>query len=351
MRVLIAASGTGGHIFPALAVAQQLPQAQIDWLGVPDRLEQTLIRDYPLHCVRVSGFQGRPGLQTLRILQRLITATLQVKRLLKELDIHAVFTTGGYIAAPAILAARWQGIPVLLHESNAIPGKVTRLLARLCDQVAVGFPSAAQYLPRRRTKWTGTPVRESFLAPQSCELPIPDAMPLLVIVGGSQGAVAVNQLVRACAPAWLAAGAAIVHLTGDRDPEATSFEHPYYFALPFHDNMAGLLQRATLAIGRAGAGTLTELATTRTPAVLIPYPFAAEDHQYFNAMAFVEQGAALVFRQNALTALQLEQTVLELLRDRDRLQTMAQQSQALAVRDSAEQLARLLVEFCDRVDS
>ncbi|MGB0561855.1 MAG: undecaprenyldiphospho-muramoylpentapeptide beta-N-acetylglucosaminyltransferase [Spirulinaceae cyanobacterium] len=346
MRVLIAASGTGGHIFPALAVAQQLVGAQIgaqiDWLGVPDRLEQTLIQDYPLHTIRVTGFQGRPGLHTLSILQRLIKATFRVKRLLKELQVQAVFTTGGYIAAPAILAARWQGLPVILHESNAIPGKVTRLLARLCTQVAVGFPPAAQYLPPRKTRWTSTPVREGFLTPQPLDLPIPPDVPLIVVVGGSQGAVAVNQLVRDCATAWLDAGAYLVHLTGDRDPDATSFEHPHYIALPFYQNMAGLLQRATLAVGRAGAGTLTELAVTRTPSILIPYPYAAEDHQYHNAKAFVERDAALVFRQETLVASVLAQAVLDLLAAPEQLTQMATQAETLAVKDSASQLAQML---------
>ncbi|NEO86774.1 MAG: undecaprenyldiphospho-muramoylpentapeptide beta-N-acetylglucosaminyltransferase [Spirulina sp. SIO3F2] len=345
MRVLIAASGTGGHIFPALAVAQQLSGAQIDWLGVPDRLEQTLIQDYPLHSISVSGFQGRPGLHTLRTLSRLIRAILRVKQMLKTLNVDVVFTTGGYIAAPAILAARWQGIPVMLHESNAIPGKVTRLLARFCTQVAVGFTPAANYLPSSKTRWTSTPVRENFLSPQTLELPVPEAVPLVVVVGGSQGAVAVNQLVRDCAPAWLATGAYIVHLTGDRDPQAQAFEHPHYIALPFYHNMAGLLQRATLAVGRSGAGTLTELAITQTPAVLIPYPFAAEDHQYHNAMTFVEQEAALVFRQAQLTAKQLEQAVLELLQSPERLAKMAAQAETLAVKDSAAQLAQLLIQY------
>lgn len=343
MHVLIAASGTGGHIFPALAVAQHLTEAKIDWLGVPDRLEQTLIPPhYPLHTIIVGGFQGRPGLHWLKIFQRLITATLSVKRLIRRQNIDVVFTTGGYIAAPAILAARWAGIPVVLHESNAIPGKVTRLLTRLCTQVAVGFHAAIPYLPRQKTLWTSTPVRDAFLSPQPLEFDVPDGVPLLVIVGGSQGAVAVNQLVRDCAPAWLAAGAYIVHLTGDRDPDANTFRHPHYFAQPFHHNMAGLMQRADLAIGRSGAGTLTELAITQTPAVLIPYPFAAEDHQYFNAKAFVDAGAAIVLRQKTLTATTLEGEVLTLLEQPERLAAMARSTATLATHDSAEHLATIL---------
>jgi UDP-N-acetylglucosamine--N-acetylmuramyl-(pentapeptide) pyrophosphoryl-undecaprenol N-acetylglucosamine transferase len=341
-RVLIAASGTGGHLFPALAVAQQLKGCDIEWLGVPDRLEQTLVpQQYPLHTIPLEGFQTRFGFKTLSILGRFAASIFQVRKLLATRNIDAVFTTGGYIAAPAILAARWHGIPVILHESNALPGKVTRWFAPLCTTVALGFKEAARYL-RGKTAWVGTPVRSSFLSPQPLDLPIPSDALLIVIVGGSQGAVAVNQLVRQCASAWFEAGAYLVHLTGDRDPEAQAQLHPHYLPMPFYDNMAGLLQRADLAVGRAGAGTLAELSVTRTPSLLIPYPYAAEDHQTFNAEVFAKAGAALVYQQAQLTPQILGDEVLQLLRDRDRLQTMAQNAAALAVLDSAERLATLL---------
>jgi len=345
MRLLIAASGTGGHLFPALAVAQQIEGCAIEWLGVPNRLEQDLVPDrYPLHTVAVEGFQTRFNLKTLRIARQLAAAIFQVKRLLRERQMTAVFTTGGYIAAPAILAARLQGIPVLLHESNALPGKVTRWFSPLCNLVALGFQEAAEYLPAGRTVWTGTPVRSSFYRPQPLDLPVPDGPPLIVVAGGSQGAVAVNELVRQCAPRWLETGAYLVHLTGDRDPDAGTFEHPHYIALPFYDNMAGLLQRANLAISRAGAGTLTELAISQTPALLIPYPYAADDHQTVNAAAFVNAGAARVYAQDQLTRDRLAAEVLQLLRSPSQLQQMAEKMSALAVPNSAERLVALLQE-------
>ncbi|MEA5470957.1 undecaprenyldiphospho-muramoylpentapeptide beta-N-acetylglucosaminyltransferase [Spirulina sp. 06S082] len=340
-RLLIAASGTGGHLFPALAVAEQLSDWQIDWLGVTGRLEQTLVTDYPLHTVNVEGFQSR-GLKSLFVFYRLAIAIFQVRKLLKRLRIDAVFTTGGYISAPAILAARWCGIPVIIHESNAIPGKVTKLLAPFCTQVAIGLEMAAQSLPKKKTIWLSTPVRETFLSPQSLDFPIPQDATVIVVMGGSQGAVVLNQLVRDCAKTWLATGIYLVHLTGDRDPDADSFQHPHYFPLPFYNNMAGLLQRANLAISRSGAGTLTELAITKTPAILIPYPFAAEDHQYYNALAFKEAEAALIYRQQQLTPEILEKEVLRLLNNPDELERMSENAGTLAVADSAERLAALI---------
>lgn len=348
MRLLIAASGTGGHLFPAIAVADELSAYEIEWLGVPERLEQTLVPEaYPLHTITVAGFQEGLSLKSLFTLQRLIRSIFQVYRLLKKRQIKAVFTTGGYIAAPAIIAARLYGIPVILHEANAIPGKVTRLLAPLCTRLATGFRRTDKYFGRKRTTWVSTPVRDSFLSPQSLDLPIPPDVPLIVVAGGSQGAVAVNQLVRMSATPWLETGAYLVHLTGNQDPDVNTFTHPHYIEMPFYDNMAGLLQRANLVVSRAGAGTLTELAITCTPAILIPYPYAAEDHQAINASAFVEAGAALMYRQKDLTPELLTQQVLDLLNSPERLEEMAKQAGTLAVEDSAKRVADLIREVTD----
>jgi UDP-N-acetylglucosamine--N-acetylmuramyl-(pentapeptide) pyrophosphoryl-undecaprenol N-acetylglucosamine transferase len=358
----VAASGTGGHVFPAIAVAEQLPDYQIEWLGVPDRLETKLVpAHYPLHTIPLAGFQQRFGLGTIRILWQQIGAIWKVRQLLKAGKFDGVLTTGGYIAAPAILAARSLGLPVVLHESNAIPGKVTRWFSPWCSATAIGFAETARYLPRVKTVHVGTPVRHTFQnldKASPLELPIPDGVPLIVVVGGSQGAVAVNRLVRQAVPAWLEAGAWVVHLTGENDPDAKSLMHPHYLVLSFYDDMAALLNRANLAISRAGSGSLTELAATHTPAILIPYPYAAEDHQTYNAAVFETAGAAIVCQQVDLTPEWLTTEVLQLLRsyhqaiaaptgvDADEssntLQTMAQQAATLAMTDSAERLAKLI---------
>ena len=346
IRLLIAASGTGGHLFPAIALAEQLPGYKIEWLGVPNRLETQLVSHYPLHTIAVEGFQQRLGLSSLRILSKLANSILQVRQLLKQGKFQGVFTTGGYIAAPAVVAARSLSLPVILHESNALPGKVTRWFGPWCRTVAIGFESTAKYLPRGKTFYTGTPVRSQFRVggPESplLDLPIPEEVPLIVVVGGSQGAVAVNRLVRQCASVWFGAGAWIVHLTGENDPDADTLKHPQYFSLPFYNNMAGLLQRANLAISRAGAGTLTELAVTGTPAILIPFPYAAEDHQTYNAAVFAAAGAALVLRQGDLTTQLLESKVLSLLQAPEQLERMGEAARAIAVPDSAERLAALV---------
>ena len=342
-RLLVAASGTGGHLFPAIALAQQLPHYHIEWLGTTNRLETSLVpEDYPLNTIPIEGFQNKLSLKTLKICSSFLTSIFQTQKLIKQHQIDAVFTTGGYIAAPAILAAKLQQKPAIIHESNYIPGKVTKFLSRRCNVVALGFAGTAQYLPQSKTVCVGTPVRSQFLTPQPLDLDIPDEAMMIIVFGGSQGAVGVNKLVREAAPAWFDLGAYVVHLTGNNDPDARGLEHPNYISLPFYDNMAGLLQRANLAIARAGAGTITELAFTGTPAILIPYPYAAEDHQTYNAKEYKDGGAGVVFQQSELTAEILQQQVNRWLRSPEQLQDMANKAKALAVTDSAERLADLV---------
>jgi UDP-N-acetylglucosamine--N-acetylmuramyl-(pentapeptide) pyrophosphoryl-undecaprenol N-acetylglucosamine transferase len=343
-RLLIAASGTGGHLFPALAVAQALPDYEIEWLGVPNRLETQLVpADFPLHMVNISGIQKGLSLQTFKLVAKLLLAAWRTRKLLKRGKFDGVFTTGGYISAPAIMAARSLGLPAILHESNALPGKVTRLLSGWCTVIGLGLAAASRHLPKAKTLCVGTPVRAAFSqATPLPEISIDAHSRLVVVMGGSQGAVALNQMVREAAPTWLEAGAWVVHLTGKTDSDTDTVQHPHYVPLAFFDNMAGLLQRADLAVCRSGASSLTELAITGTPSLLVPYPFAAEDHQAINAKVFTDAGAAVMVAQKELTAERLATMVLDLLNQPEQLEHMSQRAQQLAVPDSNQQLATLV---------
>ncbi len=345
-KLLIAASGTGGHLFPALAVAENLPDYDIQWLGVANRLETTLVPQcYKLHTIDIEGFQTGFGLKTFLIIGKMIKAIAKVRQLIKENHIEAIFTTGGYIAAPTIIGAKLEQIPVILHESNLIPGKVTKWAGNWCDTVAIGFEDTVKYLPKAKTKFVSTPVRNQFLSPQLLNLEISDQTFLIVVMGGSQGAVALNKLVRKVAKNWLDKGITIVHLTGKNDTEIDTLQHDNYIVLPFYENMAGLLQRANLAISRSGAGTLTELAITKTPSILIPYPFAAEDHQYYNAKVFADRKAAYLFREEELTPEILNQTVLGIFDDQSKLQLMSENTASLALKNSSEIIAKMITKL------
>lgn len=351
-RLLIAASGTGGHLFPALAVAESIGSRwHVRWLGVPDRLERELVPErFDLITVKAGGLQGR-GLTKVLQLVRLLAASGTVRRVIRRNGINAVFTTGGYIAAPAILGARWCGVPVVLHESNAIPGRVTRLLGRFCSAVAIGLPAAKARIPGCRPVFTGTPVRAAFLTPQ----PLPDWVPqgdgpLLVVMGGSQGAVGLNQMVRAILPTLLEQGCRVVHLTGGNDPNLNQLRHPLLAERRFSDEIPALLQHADLAISRAGAGSISELAVCNTPAVLVPFPQAADQHQDANASCAAAVGAAVIVHQHDPAHHALADQVQHLLAERlgqptelpGLLDAMRRGMDQLAEPDADVQLANLL---------
>jgi UDP-N-acetylglucosamine--N-acetylmuramyl-(pentapeptide) pyrophosphoryl-undecaprenol N-acetylglucosamine transferase len=354
-RLLIAASGTGGHLFPALAVARALPADwQIQWLGVPNRLETELVpADIPLHTVNAGGLQGR-GLEKLLNLLRLLGASWSVRQLIRREGIRVVFSTGGYIAAPAILAARWCGVPVVLHESNGVPGRVTRLLDKLCSRVAVGLPQAAERLPGCQPRVTGTPVRRDFLEPAALPAWVPSGSgPMLVVMGGSQGAVGLNRMVRPLLPQLLAAGCRVVHLSGSNDPDSGQLQHPAYAERPFSDEVPGLLQHADLVISRAGAGSLSELAVCGSPTILVPFPQAADKHQDANAGAAAALGGAVIVWQHPPEHPALGQAIWRLLGPRlrgcdpavDPLLQLRAGMERLAVRDADQLLAGVLMEL------
>ncbi len=354
-RLLIAASGTGGHIFPALAVAEELSASwQVHWLGVPDRMETKLVPEkYHLVQIRVGGLQAS-GLRKFFVLFKLLFSTFRVWTFLRKEHINAVFTTGGYIAAPAILGAMFCGLPVILHESNAMPGKVTRLMGRFCQIVAIGFPIAAKQIPQCKVLFTGNPVRKEFNISQKLPAWVPIGEgPLIIVMGGSQGALGLNRMVRAVMPYFLDKGCRVVHLTGCNDPDFQKNRHPNLVEKLFCDEIAGLLQHADLAISRAGSGALCELAACGTPAILVPYPESADQHQEINAGFAASLGAAVVVHQHQPDEQTLGDTIFRLLDSRllltgkghDWLLDMKEGMQRLAFKNADQALVQLIESF------
>ena len=317
-RLLIAASGTGGHINPALAVAEALPGSwEFIWLGVPDRLDKEILpENVDLITVNAGAIQGNYFNKIIQLI-RLIVSIKIVINLIREKKIDAVFTTGGYISAPAILAAKISRIPVIFHESNAFPGRVTRLLGRFCTVVALGLPHAQKFLPIYNSVVTGTPVRKLFYIPQSLPDWVPiGSGPLIVVIGGSQGAMGLNKMVRYIAPFLIQKGCRLVHLTGENDRNCLSLNKKYFVSKTYSNQMPALLQHADLVISRSGSGTLSELAVSGTPSILVPYPFSANNHQELNAADFASRGAAVIVHEHPPTQKDLLNTVEFLLRGR-----------------------------------
>lgn len=339
---MIMAGGTGGHVFPALALAEQLVARgwSIHWLGGSTGIETRAVPQagYPMTVLGTQGLRGKGLAKKLRGVIALIKAIASAIKVLRQHQPAVVVSLGGYTAGPGGLAAKLLGIPVVLHEQNAVPGLTNKVLARLASAQAQAFDKT---LPGAHT--TGNPVRADILALPAPVLPA-HAIPRVLIFGGSQGAQALNQTV----PAAIAQSGVQVDVLHQAGRDQVAATQALYQAagvqaqvVEFLDDMAQAYQWADLAIGRSGALTVSELAAVGLPAILVPLPIAVDDHQTANGRWLERAGAAEIVPQSQL-AEQLPKRLKSWLCQPDVLFAAAQRGHALAIRDAAPRLADLV---------
>jgi UDP-N-acetylglucosamine--N-acetylmuramyl-(pentapeptide) pyrophosphoryl-undecaprenol N-acetylglucosamine transferase len=360
ISVAIACGGTGGHLFPGLAVAEQLRERACDvaLLVSPKDVDQQAVKAAPgLRVVTLPAVAFQTG-SRLDFFRGSVKSYRAAKKLFHERRPHAALGMGGFTSAPPLLAARRCGAATFLHESNAVPGRANRWLAWVVDRAFVGFPSAAAQLHGRNTVVTGTPVRPQFepgfAAPNRLVLGLHPDRPLLLVVGGSQGASGLNDAVIAALPrfAELEPETQWMHLTGPRDVEKVKAAYAAArlpaVVLPCFEAMDMALAAASVVISRAGASVLAEIAAMRVPAVLVPFPAAAGNHQWHNAHCFEETGAARLLEQSLATPEALTRVVRELLNDAtagDRIRSALIRWQApRAASDIAEMILHSVTE-------
>lgn len=350
-RITIMAGGTGGHVFPALAVAHELAARgwQISWLGTPDSFESRVVpaHGFVLDTLAARRLRGQ-GLAT-RLLAPwyLLHAMGQAWRVLRRRRPQVVLGMGGFVTGPGGLVSRLMRIPLVVHEQNAIPGLTNRWLARVATRVLEAFPGS--FAASTGARAVGNPVRSEITAlgqPQ----PIAAARPLrLLVVGGSLGAQALNETVPAALALLDAAQRPQVrHQAGRGKHQVTQQAYAAHAVdaevSEFVDDMAAAYAWADLVICRAGALTVSELMAAGRPAVLVPFPFAVDDHQTVNARFLIDADAARLMPQHAMSAEALAQLLRGLLGDRDQLHAMAQRAYGLASRDAARQVADICTE-------
>lgn len=347
MRLLLAGGGTGGHLFPAVAIAEQLLRqndaAVVRFVGTARGLEAKLLPKLgmSLELIDMVGVVGRGLVGSLQMLPKLFRSLIQSLRILRTFRPDIVIGVGGYASFPVLVAARLKGVPFILHEQNAKPGLSNRVLAQFAARICISIPGSESQLPREKTILTGNPLRQGVteISPQ-----LPAAGTLLVF-GGSRGARAINDLMIAAVPMLRAKGfdAKIVHQTGEADAErvreaclATGEEQ--VDVRPFIDDMANAYRDAKLVVCRAGATTIAELCACGRPALMIPFPFAAADHQTANAQAMEEAGAAKLMVQKETSAEVLATTITALWQDQVKLTAMAVAAASLGQKDAAEKV-------------
>ena len=353
--VVVMAGGTGGHVFPALAVARAL-QAQgvrIHWLGTRAGIEADLVpkAGFDITYLDVGGLRGNGLKPLLQAPVKLLRAVWKAVGVMRAVQADAVIGLGGYVTGPGGLAARLCGLPLFIHEQNAIAGFTNKALAKFATRILQAFPEAFAASPR--VEWVGNPVRDEIatLAQPATRYAARLGSIRVLVLGGSLGAVALNELVPA-AFAELAPGErpVIRHQAGRKHAEkaAATYQRLGVTAeiLPFIDDMAAVYDWADLVICRAGALTVSEIAAAGVASVLIPFPHAVDDHQTANARFLSESGAARLFQQRDLTPAAFAVTLRELL-DRSQLQAMAERARALAKPDAT----RLVVNAILRGDA
>lgn len=354
MRVAIAGGGTGGHIIPALAIADELraaANAEILFVGTPRGLESRLVPQagYRLSMIKVGQLNNVSLATKARTLLDLPLSLIRCRKLLRQFKPDAVVGVGGYASGPAMVAAILSGTPTLAFEPNAYPGLANRLVGKRVSAAAVNFPAATRYF--RNAQVTGIPVRSEFfrLKPRPA-----NAQPHLLVFGGSQGARAFNTYMPKIAAPLLAAvpGLTLLHQAGARHMETTLAAYQASGAPPerwevhaFLDDMPRRFEAADLVLARSGASTVAELCAAGKPSLLVPFPQAADDHQRKNAEALVEAGAAKILLEKELTAEGLQQSLAELLGDWAGLKRMSEQARKLARPDATTQIARMVQEI------
>jgi UDP-N-acetylglucosamine--N-acetylmuramyl-(pentapeptide) pyrophosphoryl-undecaprenol N-acetylglucosamine transferase len=348
---VVAAGGTGGHVFPGIALAEELrrrrPEAQIVFVGTASGLENKLVpaAGFGLEQVSASGFMGKSLTERVGALSRLPRGIGEARRLLKRLEARAVLGMGGYVSVPVLLAARSLKIPTLIHEPNAHPGLANRLLNRVASRTAVGF-EAANGVFKRKGVVTGTPVREPFFSAPPLD-PAAETRKVLVF-GGSQGSRVLNRIVARDAPGLQSLQVEVIHQTGEHEFAAAQkryYKLPRGFrVVPFLPRMWEEFAWADLVICRAGALTVAELAAAGRPAILVPLATSTEGHQMANAAVMSRAGAAVTLREEQLEANMLAATVEALFSDRKRLAKMGEAARRLARPQAAKQLIDLLLD-------
>ncbi len=350
MKIIIACGGTGGHLFPGIAVAESLlAQGHEPLLLISQKkIDSQASAKYPhLNFKSVPAIAKPPTLspKMLPFAVALWKSIRTSKKIIREFGADAVLGMGGFTSLPPVYAGHKLGKKTYIHDSNARPGKANILTSRFCTKVFIGLAPAAAFF-KKETQLTGTPARPEILnlpsrAEAAARFDLDPEKPTLLVTGGSQGALGLNQLIAKAAP-LLPGEIQILHIAGPNDLPRIQEEHPVqrpgYQLIGFCDQMPSAYALADLVVARSGASTLTEISLAALPGILVPYPYAADDHQTANARVFSDAGAAKLIQQKDLTPESLAKLLTDLLCDDAALRVMSAAARSLAVPDAPEKV-------------
>jgi len=360
MNVAIACGGTGGHLFPGIAVAEALlsrghdillliSEKQIDATAVKDR------KEFQIAKIPAIGLPKLLSTDVLLFAAKFLNGLNACRKIYRSFAPGVVLGMGGFTSTAPILAGRMAGLPAFIHESNAIPGKANLLNARLSDKVLIGFAECARHFPKSALEVTGTPIRGSLRAPVDRKdalrnLGLDEDRKTVLVMGGSQGAHGINQAVVKALPRFHGSPVQFIHLTGKEDENSVSECYRAAgipaFVSAFYHRMEEAYAIANVAIARSGAATLTELSYFNLPAILIPYPFASENHQLLNAEIFAKSSVAEVLEEARVEGDALGSLIDRFLKDEAEMNASRDRPRALAPETAADRIAEILERSC-----
>lgn len=356
MRVILSGGGTGGHIYPAVSIAKEIKNrykdAEILFIGTERGLESSIVpkEGFDLFKIKVRGFERKLSFGNIAAVKESFASLFRVSKKIREFRPDIVIGTGGYVCGSVLLAAALMNIPTLIHEQNAFPGVTNKILARLVDIIAVNFPEAKKYFPQNnRIIVTGNPIRGDMLSISReegiREFGFAPEMPVVFVVGGSRGARKLNESVLKLAKQAVDKRTfQMLHMTGEtqyddivqtcRD-KGIALDTRYLKVVPYLHNMPYALAAADIVISRCGASTLSEITALGKPSILIPYPYATDNHQEYNARALEKNGAAVVILERDLNEELLYNEVLDMLNKPEKTEQMKMKSRELGRIDAA----------------
>ncbi len=360
LRLIITGGGTGGHLFPGISLAQAMMQAnpgcEVLYIGTERKVDKNGLADlgFATMTIKSQGIKGKSPAAKIKAVLQQPAALLEAVKIIRKFGPDLVFGVGGYVTVPVILAARLLGVRTCIHEQNSIPGLANRFLGRIAERIFVSLPGSKKYFPAAKTILSGNPVRRKILtAANKMHRRKNNRKPLtLLVLGGSQGARHLNSLMLEATEKSLMERSPmpnIIHQTGEHDEIKVREK---YAALgvnarvsSFFSDMAELYSQADLVISRAGATTLAELTVFHLPVILVPYPFAADNHQEINGRYLVDAGGGLMFRQSELNGEKLGLEIKRLLADPELLAAMAANSGRVAKPEATVTIVAACIEL------
>lgn len=360
MRIIVSAGGTGGHIYPALAIINKIkeyePSSEVLYIGTTDRMEATIVPSKNINYfgIEIKGLNRKNVFKNVSVVKKVFDNIKILKKEIKKFNPDIVIGVGGYVTAPVIYTAKKLGYKTFIHEQNSIPGLSNKFLIKYTDKIGVSLPDSVKYFPKNKTIFTGNPRSEEVInakeIPKSkLGLNLSDDKKLVLIVMGSLGSTTMNKKLKDTLPLFKNKDYEVVFVTGKGyyDEYKNAINVKNIKIVPYLENMAQVLKKTDLIVSRAGASSISEITALGIPSILVPSPHVTHNHQFKNALSLEERGATVIINEEGFDGDELVKTVDNILNDKDKYNSLSKNASSLGVKTSATDIYKILKDLID----